>query len=47
MGELGGSNVKLIAIYDICREPYEPLKAKIQEALDKAAEKLKRETAEI
>lgn len=37
MGELGGSNVKIVAVYDICREPIEPLKKNIQEALDKHA----------
>ena len=26
MGELGGYSVKVVAVYDICREPFEPLK---------------------
>ena len=30
IGEVCGSQVKVIAVYDICREPYEPLKAKIE-----------------
>ena len=34
-GELGGSNVKVVAIYDICREPFDPLKNKVEEALKK------------
>ena len=33
IGEMCGSFVKIIAVYDICREPYEPLKAKVEEAL--------------
>ena len=38
LGELGGSNVKVVAVYDICREPLEPLKNKIYEALKKQTE---------
>ena len=38
LGELGGSNVKVVAVYDICREPFEPLKKRISESLDKVAE---------
>ena len=37
LGELGGSNVKVVAVYDICREPIEPLKKRISESLEKAA----------
>ena len=42
LGELGGNNVKVVGVYDICREPYEPLKNKIEEVLKKAAEESKR-----
>ena len=38
MGELGGSNVKVVAVYDICREPFEPLKKRISDALSKVSE---------
>ena len=30
IGQICGNGVKVIAIYDICREPYEPLKAKVE-----------------
>ena len=33
LGSLGGTCTKVVAVYDICREPYEPLKTKIQKAI--------------
>ena len=30
IGEICGSAVKVVAVYDICREPYEPLKARVE-----------------
>ena len=33
IGQLCGSQVKVVAVYDICREPYESLKVKIEQAL--------------
>ena len=40
-GQLGESNVKVVAVYDTSRGPYGPLRFKIELALEKAEEERK------